>query len=85
MLPFADLIAIPLLATEHALPLVAKIQAPPLIAMTQQRYGQMLLARGAPADADRARALLESAVTHAAGIGMQQVVRRCEILQQTLG
>jgi eukaryotic-like serine/threonine-protein kinase len=53
----------------------------PWMSRTQCEYGRMLIARDRPGDLPRARALLQSAVTTAAGFGMARVAQRAFLLQ----
>ena len=58
---------------EQALAMNAAMGAKPWLARTQYHYAQMLLARCAPGDSERARMLLEDASTIARQLGMRSL------------
>lgn len=59
---------------EAAIQLEERLGARPWLARTRTWYARMLLERGAPGDAEHARALLEAALADAHGLGMVGVV-----------
>jgi tetratricopeptide (TPR) repeat protein len=60
---------------DQALAMNAAMGAKPWLARTQYHYAQMLLARRAPSDSERARMLLEDASTLARQLGMRSLER----------
>ncbi|MDP9236731.1 MAG: alpha/beta fold hydrolase [Chloroflexota bacterium] len=65
---------------EDALRMNTRMGARPYVARTQLDYARMLRKRDAPADAARARELLEQALATAREIGMAKVAADCEAL-----
>ena len=63
-----------------AIELETGLRSPPLLARTEYWYGRMLLERGRPGDADRARRLLESAVETAESLGMTRLAAQASEL-----
>ena len=61
---------------EDALTMNARMGARPWLAHTQHQYACMLLARGQPADRDRALALIDSALSTTRELGMQSLEER---------
>jgi hypothetical protein len=61
---------------DQALAMNARMGAKPWLARTQYHYAQMLLARCAPSDSERARMLLEDASTIARQLGMRSLETR---------
>jgi tetratricopeptide (TPR) repeat protein len=61
---------------EQALAMNARMGAKPWLARTQYHYAQMLLARRAPGDHERARMLLEDASTISRQLGMRLLERQ---------
>ena len=61
---------------EDALTMNARMGAHPWLAHTQHQYACMLLARGQPADRDRALALIDSALSTTRELGMQSLEER---------
>jgi tetratricopeptide (TPR) repeat protein len=61
---------------EQALAMNARMGAMPWLARTQFQYAQMLLARRAPGDSERTRALLGDAAAIAQELGMRSLVAR---------
>jgi len=61
---------------DQALAMNARMAAKPWLAHTQYHYAQMLLARRAPGDSERARMLLEDASTIARQLGMRSLETR---------
>ena len=61
---------------EKALAMSARMGARPYLAHTQREYAEMLLARGEPADVDRAATLLREAVQAADELGMTLLSKR---------
>ncbi len=69
---------------EDALRTNEQLRDKPMLAETRAQYGQMLLARGAPGDRERALELSQLALDAAQEIGMQKVVEDCLALQAKL-
>jgi tetratricopeptide (TPR) repeat protein len=69
---------------EHALELCRRLGARPYIARTKYALAWMLLARDAPGDRPRARALLDEAGTLAASVGMAALGRRIAVLGESI-
>jgi tetratricopeptide (TPR) repeat protein len=67
---------------DQALAMNARMGAKPWLARTQYHYAQMLLARCAPRDRERARMLLEDASTSARQLGMRSLERRISDLSR---
>jgi tetratricopeptide (TPR) repeat protein len=65
---------------EQALSMNERMGARPWLAHTQEDYAQMLLARAAPGDGDRARALLEQALSAYRDLGMEPHAARASAL-----
>ena len=63
-----------------AIELETGLRSPPLLARTRYWYGRMLLQRGRPGDAERARSLLKSAVETAEGLGMARLAAQASEL-----
>ncbi|MGH7821919.1 MAG: hypothetical protein ACREQ9_19325, partial [Candidatus Binatia bacterium] len=61
---------------EKALAMNTKMGARAWVAQTQYDYGAMLVARDAPGDGERARALLKDALATARALGMKRLVAR---------
>jgi hypothetical protein len=61
---------------DQALAMNARMGAKPWLARTQYHYAQMLLARCAPSDNERARILLDDAWTIARELGMRSLETR---------
>jgi DNA-binding SARP family transcriptional activator/tetratricopeptide (TPR) repeat protein len=67
----------------QALELNAKMAARPWVAHTEENFARMLLARGEPGDADRARDLVEQALATYRNLGMDpHAARASDLLQQ---
>jgi DNA-binding CsgD family transcriptional regulator len=64
---------------KDALAMNAKMGARPWLAHTQHDYGAMLLARGRTSDREKARALLDEALTTARELGMRALEERIVI------
>jgi hypothetical protein len=69
---------------EQALAMNARMGAMPWLARTQFQYAQMLLARRAPGDSERTRALLGDAAAIAQELGMRSLVARIEGAQRQM-
>ena len=65
---------------DAALHLETGLRSPPLLARTRHWYGRMLLDRNGPGDAERARALLTSAVETAELLGMTRLAVQASAL-----
>jgi DNA-binding SARP family transcriptional activator/tetratricopeptide (TPR) repeat protein len=61
-----------------------RIDAPIELARTQVDWARMLASRGAPDDADRARALLRPTLTTASNLGLATIQRQAQTLLSTL-
>jgi DNA-binding SARP family transcriptional activator len=70
---------------ESALAAGRSIGATTFTAQTQRDYGELLIARGRPGDADRARELLSDALATAEATGMSGVAERVATLARALG
>ncbi|MEK6323100.1 MAG: protein kinase [Acidobacteriota bacterium] len=66
---------------EDALQMEARIGARPFVANTQQEYGSMLLARGAPGDREKAYDILDQALATAEELGMKVVIKEVQALK----
>jgi hypothetical protein len=55
------------------------------VAPIERDYGELLIARGRPGDADRARELLSDALATAEATGMSGVAERVATLARALG
>jgi hypothetical protein len=67
---------------DQALAMNARMEAKPWLARTQYHYAEMLLARRAPSDSERARMLLEDAWTIARQLGMRSLEERISDLSR---
>jgi tetratricopeptide (TPR) repeat protein len=63
-----------------AIELEEKMQSPPLVARSKLWYARMLIARGAPADEQRARDLISEMREVADALGMQGLLRQADAL-----
>ena len=59
-----------------------RMGARPWLAQTQEDYARMLLTRGDPGDADRARNLIEQALAMYRELGMETYAARASALAQ---
>ncbi|HXG20290.1 MAG TPA: AAA family ATPase [Methylomirabilota bacterium] len=66
---------------EDALIYNARIRATPFLVRTQYEYAQMLIARGSPQGQERARRLLDNALTTAQELGLKRLQSKLEILK----
>jgi tetratricopeptide (TPR) repeat protein len=65
---------------EDALEMHARMRARPFLARTRYEYARMLLARGQPADREKAHDLLDQALAAAEELGMKTVTERAAAL-----
>jgi tetratricopeptide (TPR) repeat protein len=70
---------------ETAITVHRRLAAKPFLARTYCEFAGMLLARGGPADRERAAALLDRAAATAAAVGQSQVSSRIEVLRALSG
>jgi predicted ATPase len=66
---------------EDALRTTAKLGDKPWLAQTRAQYGEVLLARGAPGDREKALGLLQQALDAAQEMGMKKVIEDCLALK----
>jgi tetratricopeptide (TPR) repeat protein len=69
---------------EDALTYNERIRAKPFLVRTQYEYAQLLMARGSPQDQERARLLLDNALTTAQELGLERLQTKVEILKSKI-